>query len=95
MSNGELVKRVQYLELLLAFVSEGEGSGSSAALGKVVSANATLLGKTVLAANHGLSRLLDTRNPPSPEEDYDYICGLMRKQGLGESLLCSLWYELK
>ncbi len=83
--NAELLKKVQYLEVVLGFVSEGEGPSTSGAAGKAVSGNASLLGKTVLAANHGLSKLLDSRNPPGPDEDYAYISGLVKKQGMGES----------
>ena len=92
--NAELLKKVQYLEVILSFVSEGEGPGSSGAAGKTVSGNASLLGKTVLAANHGLSKLLDSRNPPAPEEDYAYISGLVKKQGLGEEGQCARRREL-
>jgi hypothetical protein len=81
--NAELTKRVQYLDVILSFVSTGEGASNSGAAGKTISANASLLGKTVLAANHGLSKLLDSRTPPAPEEDYAYISSLVKKQGLG------------
>jgi hypothetical protein len=74
----ELQQRVQYLHLLLSFVAEGEHWEKSAE----ASASSSLLSKGIVNVNHGLSKLLDNRDKATPEQDFDYVQTLFKKQGL-------------
>ena len=93
----ELLKRVQYLEVILSFLSEGESWNSAGSKGQISvasSSSASLLGKGILAANNGLSKLLDSRSPPSQKEDYDYVLNLFKKQGLASQQMKYAWPKL-